>query len=274
MDLRLYSVKKAKDLINITIHANIGLFDCSPQRELADITFWKPCFAFLTQANIWIENAHACQLVVRMVLCTCARLDACASVFLICTCTWSHTWMYVFMDGWMHFALLLYRNIQTGAGTVWKAVVHAATPQLTTSIITSSGCKSANVRPTSAPLDVWQSSSKKRWEVRTKEHKRIQRETMEMLWMSGPGRLVQQQSQSLKERAEKEARSNPPVAVKLSISWKTSVLVKKAKPSSVFCNPDRCFCGSVWGLHIHVTLFAKKHLHAVCKAELETRVSE
>lgn len=185
------------------------------------------------------------------------------------------THMNVRLHGWMNALCFVFIPTYTDRrGTVWRAVVHAATPQLTTSIITSSGCKSANVRPASAPLDVWQSSSKKRWEERTKEQKGIQREAMEMLWMSGPGRSVQRQSQSLKERAEKEARSNPPVAVKLSISWKTSVLVKKAKPSSVFCNPDRCFCGSGWGLHIRVTLFAKKHNHVVCKAELEARVSE
>lgn len=72
-------VIKAEDLINITIHANIGLFDCSPPRELADVTFWEQYFAFLTQANIRIKNVHAYQFVVRMVLRT--------SVFLICMIT-------------------------------------------------------------------------------------------------------------------------------------------------------------------------------------------
>lgn len=270
MVLRLNNVIKAEDLINITIHANIGLFDCGLQRELADITFWELYFAILTQANISIKNVHVCQLVVRMVLCTCACWDACVSVFLISMRTWSHTWMYPFMDVWIHFPWFYTHTDRTG--TVCKAVVHAAMPQRTTSIMTSSGCRSANVRHASAPLGVCLSSSNERdgrWDPnsRTKQKKQCPKgNKMEMLWMSGLGYLVQQQSQSLKGRAEKEERNNPPVAVELSISWKTSVLVKKAKPSPVFYNPDHSFCGSGWSLHICVTLSAKRHLHAVCKA--------
>lgn len=48
MKLSLYNIIKPEDLINITIHAYIGLFDCGLQRELADIALWEQHFAILT----------------------------------------------------------------------------------------------------------------------------------------------------------------------------------------------------------------------------------
>lgn len=205
----------------------------------------------LSNTNIRIKNAHVCQLVERMTLCRCACLDTRALVFRISTSTWSHTWMSLFVDRWMHFPWFSTYTDRTG--TVCNAVVHAAMPHLATSIITSSWCRSTKRATCLCPagcvpvLLQW-----KRWEVRTKPQKeRPKGNTMEMLWLSCLGCLVQQQPQSLKERAKKEERSNPPVAVNLSISRKTSALVKRAKPSSVFYNPDDCFCGSSWSLHIH-----------------------
>lgn len=254
MDLRLYNVIKAKDLINTTIHANIVVFDCSPQRELADITFWEQSFALLTQANIRIKNVHACQLVARMVLCMCVCLDACASVFLICTCTWSHTWMYLFMDGWMHFARFYTHTDRTGA--VWKAAVHAATPQLTTSIITSSGCRSANVRPASAPLDVCQSFSKKRWEVRTKQRKRIQRETR---WKCFECQAQAVWYNSNLNPSKKERRKKREVILQWPWNYRfhEKQAVKKAKPSSVFLQS--------WSLRIAVAEVFIFELHFLPK---------
>lgn len=69
------------------------------------------------------------------------------------------------------------------------------------------------------------------------------------------------------KRAGEEERSNPPVTVKRSISWKTSVLVKK-RLHRLFHRPDHCSGGSSWSLHSCVTLLKrawKRHRHAVSR---------
>lgn len=130
----------------------------------------------LSNTNIRIKNVHVCQLVERMTLCMCACLDTRALVFGISTSTWSHTWMSLFVNRWMHFPWFSTYTDRTG--TVCNAVVHAAMPHLATSIITSSWCRSTNVRRASAPLDVCQSSSSERdgrWGP--SRRKSVQRET-------------------------------------------------------------------------------------------------